>query len=111
MVASAEIVFEISGNAYRSCYQYLQMAVGIAHEHLPTQLSMKEISDKVVAQLNATQSSDSVARALARATEDAWDHGGRQVLESKYGFRCKPTPKELIFKLARSITRPMESQH
>ena len=103
MSGAEEIVFEISGNAHRNCYEALWAAVEIAHEKLPTQLSMKELSAAVIPKLKGEIAASSVARALARATEDAWDNGGREVLQCKYGFRTKPTPKELIFRLARAM--------
>ncbi|MBR5471845.1 MAG: hypothetical protein IKU81_07000 [Oscillibacter sp.] len=103
MSGAEEIVFEISGNAHRNCYEALRAAVEIAHEKLPVQLSMKELSAAVIPKLKGEIAVASVARALARATEDAWDNGGREVLQCKYGFRTKPTPKELIFRLARAM--------
>ena len=108
MAGIEEIVYEISGNAHMNCYQDLRLAVEIAHAHLPTQLSMKELTAAIVPKLESKKKASSVARALARAVEDAWDHGGREVLESKYGFHHKPTPKELILKLARAIQTPVK---
>ena len=108
MAGSEDIVFEISGNAHMKCYQDLRLAVEITHGYLPVQPSMKELTAEIVPQLKAKKSADSVARALARAAEDAWDNGDRYILENKYGFRCKPTPKELILKLARTMKPSME---
>lgn len=108
MAGSEDIVFEISGKAYMSCYQDLRHAVEITHEHLPAQISMGELTGAVVPRLQSKKTADSVARALARAAEDAWDNGGRYILENKYGFRCKPTPKELILKLARTMKPSVE---
>jgi len=108
MAGAEDIVFEISGNAHMNCYQDLRLAVEIAHAHLPTQLSMKELTAAIVPKLESKKKASSIARALARATEDAWDHHGRDILENKYGFRHRPTPKELILKLARAIQTPVE---
>lgn len=108
MAEIEEIVYEISGNAHMNCYQDLQLAIEIAHAHLPTPLGMKDLTAEIVPKLGSRKKAGSVARALARAVEDAWDHGGREVLESKYGFHHKPTPKELILRLARAIQTPVE---
>ena len=47
MIGAKEIIYEISGNAHLKCYQDLQLAVEIAHEHLPVLLSMKELTEIV----------------------------------------------------------------
>ena len=103
-----DIVFEISGNAHLSCYEDLCRAVEIACAHFPEQLSMKELSAAVVPRLKVKKTTPSVSRALSRAAEDAWENGGRTILEEKYGFRIKPSPKELIFKLARAMGKSEE---
>ena len=108
MAGAEDIVFEISGNAHRTCYEVLRIAVEIAHENLPVQLSMKDLTATMIPKLDKEISATSVSRALARAVEDAWDNGGRAVLQDKYGFQTKPTPKELIFRLARAIDPPTE---
>ena len=108
MAGAEDIVFEISGNAHRTCYEILRIAVEIAHENLPVQLSMKELSAAVILKLQKELTAVSVSRALARAVEDAGDNGGREVLQGKYGFQAKPTPKELIFRLARAMEPPAE---
>ena len=108
MGRAEDIVFEISGNAYLNCYEDLCRAVEIACEHFPEQLSMKELSAAVVPRLKGKKNAQSVSRALSRAVEDAWENGGRNVLEEKYNFRMKPSPKELIFKLARAMGKSVE---
>ena len=108
MVRAEDIVFEISGNAYRDCYQILCRAVEIACEHFPEQLSMNELSASIASTLKEKKTTPSIARALARAVEDAWDNGGQATLKLKYGFHEKPSPKELIFALARHMNTPTE---
>ena len=108
MAQAEDIVFEISGNSHLGCYEVLSRAVEIAYEHLPEQLGMNELSAAVVPKLKGKKNSKSVARALARATEDAWDNGGQAMLRIKYGFHDKPSPKELIFTLARNSGKPTE---
>jgi len=108
MGRAEDIVFEISGNAHLSCYEDLCRAVEIACAHFPEQLSMKELSAAVVPRLKEKKTAQSVSRALSRAAEDAWENGGRTILEEKYGFRIKPSPKELIFKLARAMGKSEE---
>lgn len=100
MASAEDIVFEISGNPHLGCYDALRHAVEIAYEHFPEQLSMSELSATIVPLLKGTKTASSVSRALARATEDAWDNGGQAILRIKYGFSTKPSPKELIFSLA-----------
>lgn len=108
MAQAEDIVFEISGNTHLGCYEALSLAVEIAYEHLPAQLGMKELSAAIVPKLKGKKTAQSVARALARATEDAWDNGGQAILRIKYGFHDKPSPKELVFTLARNIKKPTE---
>ena len=108
MAKEEDIVFEISGNAHLRCYEALCRAVEIAGNQFPAPLSIQELSEAIVPMLKEKKSAQSVARALARAAEDAWENGGRAVLEEKYNFRVKPSPKELIFKLAQAMERPTE---
>lgn len=108
MGRAEDIVFEISGNAHLSCYEDLCRAVEIACAHFPEQLSMKELSAAVVPRLKGKKTAQSVSCALSRAVEDAWENGGRRVLEEKYNFRVKPSPKELIFKLAHAMGEAVE---
>ena len=108
MAMAEDIVFEISGNTHLGCYEALSRAVEISYEYLPAQSGMNELSAAVVPKLKDKKNAQSVARALARATEDAWDHGGQAILRIKYGFQDKPSPKELIFTLARNINKPVE---
>ena len=108
MARAEDIVFEISGNTRLSCYEALCRAVEIACEHFPEQLSMSELSTAVVPRLKAKKTVQSVSRALSRAVEDAWENGGKSVLEEKYNFRVKPSPKELILKLAQAMGIPVE---
>lgn len=106
MVKAEDIVFEISGNAHSGCYEALCRAVEIAFDHFPEQLSMNDLTSAVVPMLKEKKNAQSVSRALSRAVEDAWDNGGQAVLKIKYGFHSKPTPKELIFTLARNMKQP-----
>lgn len=106
MTGAEDIVFEMIGNAHMNCYQDLQLAIEIAHEHLPVQLSMKTLTEEVVFKSTAKKASASVSRALARAVEDIWNYGRREILQSKYGFRNKPTPKALIYRLAKALQTP-----
>lgn len=108
MIGAKEIIYEISGNAHLKCYRDLQLAVEIAHEHLPVLLSMKELTEIVSLKQSRRKSANAVSRALGRAIEDAWEYGDRYTLQNKYGFRSKPTPKELIFKLSHSIEEAVE---
>ena len=104
MSGAEEMIRELQGNSTLTCYNVLLQAVRIACEYLPAQLLMKDLAEQIA----PAQNPDSVQRALARATEAIWDSGRRRILEKKYGFRCKPTPKELIYKLARVLKNPVK---
>ena len=106
MAGAEEIVLEIVGNAHMVCYRDLQLAIHIAYECFPIQISMKELTEATALRLNMKKSAASVGRSLARAVDDIWDYGGREILQSKYGFRNKPTPKALIYRLARALQTP-----
>jgi len=101
------IVREISGRSYRECYDVLTCALEVVHSHSPKRMDMRNIAAEAGALLG--KEGTAVARALARAAEDAWDHGGRKVLEEKYGFREKPSPKELVVTLSYVMEESPES--
>lgn len=108
MIGAEDIVFEIMGNAHRNCYWDLRLAIELVYARFPEQLSMNELADTVAFKLNGKKSGRSVTRSLARAADDVWDYGDREVLQSKYGFRHKPTPKELVYRLAKALQTPVE---
>ena len=108
MTGAEGVVFEISGRPYLACYQDLCLAVEITYERLPAHPLMKDIEAAVAARSQPAKRAGAVSRALARATEDAWENGGRRVLKETYGFQTKPSPRELILKLAQAMKKPAE---
>lgn len=108
MTGAEDVVFEISGRSYLACYQDLCLAVEIVYEQLPVQPRMKDIEAAAGARSQPVKRAGAVSRALARAAEDAWENGGRKVLEETYGFRIKPSPRELVLKLAHAMKKPAE---
>ncbi|WP_455582821.1 sporulation initiation factor Spo0A C-terminal domain-containing protein [Dysosmobacter sp.] len=108
MIEAENVVFAISGKPHLSCYQDLCHAVEIAYERLPTQPLMREIEEAVGARSQPVKRAGAVSRALARAVEDAWENGDRRVLEESYGFRTKPSPRDLVLKLAQAMKKPAE---
>ena len=108
MTGAEGVVFEISGRPYLACYQDLCLAVEITYERLPVHPLMKNIVVAVAARSQPNKRAGAVSRALARATEDAWENGGRRVLEETYGFQTKPSPRELILKLSQAMKKPAE---
>ena len=101
-----EAVFELCGRPHLGCYRDLRCAAEAAYERFPESPLMREIEAEVGVRLNKRPRA--VSRALARAAADIWDHGNRALLEEKYGFRERPSPKELLTELVRSVSRPVE---
>lgn len=108
MTEAENIVFEISGRSCLACYQDLIRAVQVVYEQLPVQPLMKDIAAAAGARTQPVKGVGAVSRALARAAEDAWENGGRRALEAVYGFHTKPSPRELILKLAQALKKPAE---
>lgn len=108
MTEAESVVFEISGRSYLACYQDLCHAVEVVYEQLPAHPLMKDIETAAGTRSRPAKRAGAVSRALARATEDAWENGGRRVLEETYGFRTKPSPRELVLKLAQAMKKPAE---
>lgn len=106
--SSIELIIQsISGHPTMLGYQYLQYAVELCLElnSFPNR-KVIQILYQQVAQ-NFHTSTGNVARNIARATDDCWDHGDLEQLKKIVGHRLsdKPTPAELIYYLFRYLSR------
>lgn len=95
------LVNSISGHSGNSGYYILSRAVAETRKYVPERpLVMKEIYPIVAKRCNT--SVEAVSKAVARATEDCWEHGDRVQLERIAGRKLweKPSPKDLLVLLA-----------
>lgn len=110
MTRAEEVVKKVSGRDYLNCYPVLVCSVEVAYEYFPKQPRMNIITVEVIARTGMTKAT--VSKALSRAAMDVWDYGNRKALEEVYGHPLppdgKPTPRELILKLAQFLEKPAE---
>lgn len=110
MMYESGVVAKIRGREGRKCYMDLERAVDIVAASNDLDLSMKEIADQIAEVTGVGRSG--VMKSLSRAVEDIWENGDREALNSLYEYRLreKPTPKELIRRLATYRNRMVEYQ-
>lgn len=96
-------LFEIGGKQYKQCYRILEMALCIAREHLPREITLDSIAREISSQTGKKPLS--IERAIARATKDLWEWGDRKALATYYrGWEYRrPSPKEFIYIFIRAI--------
>ena len=95
------IVHSISGHSGNDCYHTLILAaVCMRDHHLKCPRVTKAIYPEVATKCGST--SEAVAKSVARATTDCWDHGDREQLCRIAGrqLKEKPAPKDLLMMLA-----------
>lgn len=93
----------ISGRPTMKGYRYLQLAVELCLEagSFPNRRVIRELYEQIGEREHTT--TGNVARNIARATDDCWDHGEPDELRKVVGRKLadKPTPAELIYYLFR----------
>lgn len=95
----------MGGNTKREGYIYLAASAEhvIARGEFPLKRLGKEVYAPVAARYKIKPTR--VAREIARAVEEIWDHGDRERLEEVLNRKCpdKPSPGEMILGLSMYI--------
>ena len=100
MYYKSDLIDKIRGGEHKKCYMDLDRAVDIMAKSNDPDLSIKEIADQIAEVTGVRRSA--VLKSLSRAVEDIWNHGDLETLKGLYEFNLKekPTPKELVSRLA-----------
>lgn len=97
----------ISGHPTMLGYQYLQAAVQLCLEEnaFPNRQVIRVLYQQIAQKFQTN--TGNVARSIARATDDCWDHGDPDQLKKVVGHKLadKPAPAELIYYLYRYLSR------
>lgn len=96
----------LGGNTARYGYLFLATASEIIAQY--GKLPRKELFEKVYSPVTAIHDSypERIAREIARAVDEIWDHGDREMLEEVLGHKAisKPMPAEVMQALANYIS-------
>lgn len=97
----------ISGHPTMLGYQYLQDAVSLCIEagSFPNRQVIQVLHQSIAEKYGT--GTGNVARNIARATDDCWDHGDQEELRNIVGHKLadKPSPAELIYYLFRYLSK------
>lgn len=102
-----------SGRRNLSGYTALFYAVEAALIFGVDGLKMEEVLAYVQEKMLGKKSKAAISKALSRVTADIWDHGDRDSLIRLCGYERseKPSPKELIIRLAEAVSRPQTVEY
>ena len=105
-----KVVQSMGGNTKRLGYGYLAQAAEliVGRGEYPLKKLEKEIYGPIAAMKG--MKAEHVAREVARAVEEIWDHGNRERLEEilERKVLAKPSPGEMILGLALFIMKDEE---
>lgn len=99
------LIYWIAGRPTRVGYRYLAAAVEIVlQDGYPIRSLTTSLYPKIAEMTDST--THSVARGLARAVDDCWEHGNRRALEQIVGRRLleKTSPGEMIYYLVQYLS-------
>lgn len=112
MSRSEELIKKVSNADCEGCYDVLRQAVDVAYENLPQRLPMRKLVSAVMDRTGSSRTA--VPKALSRAGIGIWESGNRTVLEKVFDYQLsdekKPMPRELIWRLANYLQKPVTYQ-
>ena len=102
MTQSERLLHRIAGHITNSGYRYLAHAVDLARELSPSPFRRLTTTLYPLVADRFAVSHETVTRSIARAVQDIWLNGDRDVLEEIAGRQLagKPSPGEVIYFLA-----------
>mgnify|MGYP005806693769 CR=1 FL=1 len=107
MVHAEDVVRKVIDVDSQDYYHVLCLAITVAHEALPEQLTVKKLAERVRA--ISDKGPTAVPKALSRAAIDIWENGDREALGAIYGRKLrdseKITPRLLVFKMAKFMDK------
>lgn len=92
MTQSERLLHRIAGHITNSGYRYLAHAVDLARELSPYPFRRLTTTLYPLVADRFAVSHETVTRSIARAVQDIWLNGDRDVLEEIAGRRCRANP-------------------